>query len=284
MRFNKISLVRSSLIVLLLLLLAFPVSGQDQEKKKDNTATNPINFTYDARFYTETSWLRPDNSSLITNTFELRMPLGRTMSNLTNQKLGIFNDLGSRHALRFKYRYKSLNLGTAPGPNTNISGTGDLDLRYLYVPWVTDKNGLALGLEAYLPTASNPALGSGKTVLRPQAFFGFFGLLGKNSLFVPGYLYLFDVAGDDDRDSVNEHQIDIYFVWLLAQMRHWLIINPTLVFDAEKGEEFMIVDVEFGFMIPQLPGASTWIRPGAGVGSDRPFDWTFEFGFKWIWR
>ncbi len=92
------------------------------------------------------------------------------------------------------------------------------------------------------------------------------------------------VAGDDDRASVNQWQMDIYFVWLLAQMKHWLIINPQPVLDVENDKEFMIVDVEFGFMIPQLPGASTWIRPGAGVGSERPFDWTFEFGFKWIWR
>jgi len=276
--------ILSFIILIALVCPALVVAQEEEKKKKDNTGTNPINFTYDARFYTETNWLRPDDSSLITNTYELRLPLGRTMSNLTNQKLGIFNDLGSRHAVRLKYRYKSLNTAEGQGANTNISGTGDLDLRYLYVPWVTNKKGLALGLEVYLPTASNPLLGTGKTVLRPQAFFGFFGLLGKNSLFVPGILYLFDVDGDDDRDSVNEWQMDIYFVWLLAQMRHWLIFNPTLVYDAENSEEFMIADLEFGFMIPQLPGASTWIRPGAGVGSDRPFDWTFEFGFKFIWR
>ncbi len=274
-----------SMIVLLVLILAVPaVVWAQEEKKEDDTGTNPINFTYDARFYTETSWLRPDNSSLITNTFELRMPLGRTMSNLTNQKLGIFNDLGSRHALRLKYRYKSLNLGTGPGLNTNISGTGDLDFRYLYVPYVTNKWGLAGGLEAFFPTASNDALGSGKTVLRPQIFAGFFGLFGKASIFAPGLLYLFDVAGDDNRAPVNQWQMDIYFVWLLAQMKHWLIINPQPVLDVENNKEFMIVDVEFGFMVPNLPGAAVHVRPGVGVGADRPLDWTFEFGFKWIWR
>lgn len=67
-------------------------------------------------------------------------------------------------------------------------------------------------------------------------------------------------------------------------MRHWLIINPQLIFDVENSKEFMIVDVEFGYMIPPLPGASIYLRPGAGVGADRPLDWTFEFGFKFIWR
>jgi len=266
-------------VCLLLVALATPGLAQD-----DNTGTNPINFTYDARFYTETDWLPVDNSSLITNTFEFRLPLGRTMSNLTNQKLELFNDLGSRHALRLKVPYKSLNLDTGEGPNTNISGTGDMAFRYLYIPYVTNKWGLAGGLEMFFPTASNPALGDGKFVLRPQLFAGFFGLFGKNSIFAPGILYLFDVAGDDDRASVSQWQMDIYFVWLLAQMKHWLIINPQPVIDVANNKEFMIVDVEFGFMVPTLPGASVWVRPGAGIGEDRPFDWAFEFGFKWIWR
>ena len=269
-------------VCLLLAVLATP--GLAQEEEKDNTGTNPINFTYDARFYTEMSWLTPTDASLINSSFELRMPLGRTMSNLTNQKLGIFNDLGSRHALRFKTRYKSLNVVDEQGGNVNISGIGDLDLRYLTIPHVTNKFGIATGLEAFIPTASNDALGSGKLVLRPQVFAGFFGLFGKGSIFAPGILYLFDVAGDDGRPSVNQWQMDIYFVWLLAQMKHWLIINPQPVLDVENDKEFMIVDVEFGLMIPQMPGAAIHVRPGVGVGADRPFDWTFEFGFRWIWR
>ena len=262
-----------------LVVLATPGLAQE-----DNTGTNPINFTYDARFYTETDWLTPDDASLITSTFEFRLPLGRTMSNLTNQKLTVFNDLGSRHALRIKFPYKSLNAVDAAGENVGVSGTGDLAFRYLYIPHVTNKWGLATGLEAFFPTASNDALGDGKLVLRPQLFAGFFGLFGKNSIFAPGILYLFDVAGDDNRASVNTWQMDIYFVWLLAKMRHWLIVNPQPVIDVENNKEFMIVDVEFGFMIPPLPGASVWVRPGAGVGADRPFDWAFEFGFKFIWR
>ena len=272
-------------LLLIMLVAASAVLAQDEEaKKKDDTGTNPINFTYDARFYTETSWLPSDNSSLITNTFELRMPLGKTMANLTNQKQGLFNDLGSKNAFRLKYRYKSLNLDTGDGPNTNISGAGDLDIRYLHVPYVNNKFGIAGGIEAFFPTASNDALGDGKIVLRPQVFAGFFGLLGKKSIFVPGLLYLFDVGGDEHRAPVNQWQMDIYFVWLMAQMKHWLIINPQPVLDVENNKEFMIVDVEFGYMIPPLPGASIWLRPGAGVGADRPFDWTFEFGFKFIWR
>ena len=76
------AIIFKSGLLILLIALASPamVTAQEEEKKADNTGTNPINFTYDARFYTETSWLPIDDSSLISNTLELRMPLGRITS------------------------------------------------------------------------------------------------------------------------------------------------------------------------------------------------------------
>ena len=258
----------------------------EEGKKHDNTGTNPINFTYDARFYIESSWF--EGGSFISPTFEFRVPLGRDLANLTNQKIGLFNDLGEKYALRVKFRpWQNLNLedpGGNPTEDTNISGIGDTDFRFLAVPHVTNKWGIAAGLEAHFPTATNDLLGTGRYALRPQVFAGFFGLLGKNSIFAPGYLYRFDVGGDDGRADIDQHELDIYLVWLLAQMKHWLIINPALAFDVENDENIYVVDVEWGYTIPQLRGASIHIRPGVGLGEDKPFDWTFEFGIRFIWR
>ena len=265
---------------LLLLVLICPTLGLAQE---DNTGTNPINFTYDARFYMETSWF--DGGSLIAPTFEFRLPLWRDLANLTNSKEGIFNDLGEKYALRLKFRpQQNLNLedpGGDPTADVNISGIGDMDFRFLAIPYVTDKFGIAAGLEAFFPTATNDLLGSNAYSLRPQIFAGFFGLIGKNSIFAPGYLYVFDVGGDAE---VEQHQIDIYFVWLLAQNRHWLIVNPQMNFDQVNDVDIYVLDLEWGYTIPQLPGASIHLRPGTAFGSDKPFDWTFEFGIRYIWR
>ena len=267
-------------------LLLLPAVALAQDQQEDNTGTNPINFTYDARFYMETSWF--DGGSFIAPTFEFRVPLGSDLANLTNQKQGIFNDMGKRFALRFKFRpQQNLNLdhpGGDPTAAVNISGMGDMDFRFLAVPYVTENWGIATGLEFFVPTATNDLLGTGKLALRPQVFLGFFGLFGKNSIFAPGYLYVFDVAGESARASIRQHQIDIYFVWLLAQMRHWLIVNPQMNFDVENDLNIYLIDVEWGYMIPPLPGASIHLRPGFGLGEDRPFDWTFEFGLKFVWR
>jgi len=272
----------SMFLLLFLFALTSPAAVLAQE---DNTGTNPINFTYDARFYMEMAKLDLDNASMLTNTFEFRAPLGRTLANL-GVAAGVFGDLGSRFALRGKFRHKTLTLeeeGNTFG-NATVAGLGDLDVRFLAVPYAAGKFGIATGLEAYFPTATHDALGDGRLSLVPQVFLGFFGIMGKNSIFAPGYLYAFDVAGDDHRNPVRQHKIDMYFVWLLAGMKNWLIINPQFNFDTENDKAIYLVDAEFGFMVPQLPGASTWLRPGVGYGGDKPFDWNFEFGMKFIWR
>jgi hypothetical protein len=42
--------------------------------------------------------------------------------------------------------------------------------------------------------------------------------------------------------------------------------------------------MEWGTMIKNVPGASVYLRPGVGIGADRPYLWNFEFGLKFIWR
>jgi hypothetical protein len=44
------------------------------------------------------------------------------------------------------------------------------------------------------------------------------------------------------------------------------------------------VDAEWGFMIVPQSGISGYVRPGIGVGADRPFNWNFEFALKFVWR
>ena len=48
--------------------------------------------------------------------------------------------------------------------------------------------------------------------------------------------------------------------------------------------EAMTVEAEWGFMIVTKYGISGWMRPGAGVGTDRPYSWNFEAGIKFVWR
>jgi hypothetical protein len=259
--------------------LALPAQAED------NTGTNPVNFTYDLRFFTEMASLPGGDNSLVTNTFELRWPLGRNVANLKGVGAGsTFNDMGSKLGMRVRARYANLSLDLPDGGTRDVSGIGDFDMRLLYLPHVGNKFILATGLEAFFDTASNDALGSGKTSLGPTVIGVFPNLLGKGSLFAPAYQYVFDVAGSDDRADISRSQLDLYLVWVLAKGKNWLIVDPQVIFDHENNVEPMLIEVEWGFMIAPSAGVSGYMRPGAGLGSDKPYSWNLETGFKFVWR
>ena len=79
-------------------------------------------------------------------------------------------------------------------------------------------------------------------------------------------------------------QIDLYFVWTLAGGKNWLIVDPQVIFDHENDTTPALIEVEWGFMIAPSVGLSGWLRPGAGIGADRLYDWNLEAGVKFVWR
>jgi hypothetical protein len=259
--------------------LALPVQAQE-----DNTGTNPVNFTYDFRLYAEMQSLPIDDSSLIINTVEFRWPFGRDVANLKGVGAGSpYFDMGSRLGMRLRARYSNLSVDLPGSGTESVSGIGDLDARLLYLPYVKKKTILAVGLEAFFDTATNDVLGSGKTSLGPTVIGVFPGLVGRGSLFAPAYQYVFDVAGSDDRADISRSQIDLYFVWALAGGKNWLIVDPQVIFDHERDTTPGLMEIEWGFMIAPTIGVSGWVRPGAGIGGDRLYDWNLEGGVKFVW-
>ena len=261
------------------------IMGYSQER--DNTGTNPANFTYDVRFYSEMASFSDPAGSYQTNFLEFRLPLGRDIvkaAGMDNENL--IYDLGKKFGARMRFRYRDLNIET-PGAgafdNSNVSGIGDIDLRVLWMAYGNKNVILVPGMEVTFNTASNDALGFGANVLSPTLFAVFPGLLGKASLFAPGYQYLFDLSGDENI-VVNRSQIDLYFVWLLGKGSNWLIVDPQIIIDHDTNALPALIELEYGYMIKALPGASVYLRPGVGVGEDKPYDWNFEGGLKFVWR
>ena len=271
----------TTICVALLALAAWPSAAPAQ----DNTGTNPANFTYDARLYFELAELDDPGGSLITSTYELRWPLGGDVANVKGEEEGFYSKLGKRFGARVRTRFQSLSVENPSDGlfgTSEVSGIGDIDARVLYMAYASKRVIVVPGLEAYFDTASTPALGNGANVLAPVLFGVFPGVLGGKSLFAPGYQYLFDISGDDTK--ISRSQIDLYFVWLLGAGKHWLIVDPQIVLDHENSVEPALVEVEWGYMIAPSVGASTYVRPGVGIGSDKPYEWNVEFGFKYVWR
>lgn len=243
--------------------------------EKDKTGTNPVNFTFDARLYNEYQWLNTagDGGQNIT-TFEFRAP---------------FAD--GKWQFRSKLRAVDLKADFNDDGTDDVDdfGFGDIDVRFMTIPYINmqKKLAVALGVEFFLNTASEDSLGAGAWTVAPLVFLPIFNPLGPGSIFVPGYQHKISIDEDDGRSRVHQGLIDFFLVKTFAQNQYWAYIDPQIVLDYENSREFMLVELQGGMMLDKFVGSkghSIWILPSFGVGSDSPYDFSFEVGYKYIWR
>ena len=273
---------RIFLIVAVVLCLAAPgviaqeevTTAEDVEQKfkKDKTGTNPMNFTFDARLYNEYRWLNTagDGYQNLT-TFEFRAPFAS----------GKWQFRGKARGVILKVDPTSSTLGV------DESGFGDIDLRFMTIPYMNLKkrSAVALGVEFFLDTASEDALGAGATIVAPLLFYAYFNPFGPGSIIVPGYQHKFGIDEDDGRE-VNEGLIDIFMVKTWGGNQFWGFIDPQILLDYENDIEFMLLEIQAGMMTDKYfgtKGHSAYIMPSFGVGADRPYDFSLEVGYKIIW-
>lgn len=238
--------------------------------KSDQTGTNPINFTFDLRVYNEYLWLNTagDGNQNLT-TVEFRVPF-----------------LDGKWQFRVRARANVINadLNDDGVDELDESGFGDLDFRFLTVPYVNPEKRIAFaaGLEVFLDTASDEALGSGSTSLGPQIFLVFFKPFGLDiDLFAPAYQHKFSIDGND----VNQSLIDLFMLKTSEDKTLWVLVNPVFVIDHEANTEYMLIDIELGTMLDKYLGTkghSVYVRPSVGIGGDRPYDASIEVGYKMV--
>lgn len=246
----------------LLIIIASPIFAQ--EIQKDQTGTNPINFTNDLRVYYNYSELNTKgDGKLGTTTMQYRTPFA-----------------GGKWQFQLKMPYVNREIDlTGNGVNDiDDSGIGDVSMRFLTVPILKmeKKFALAVGLEIGFDTANNS---NGSTTLGPQVFAVFFKPPGGGALVAPAYQHVLSIDGKD----VNRSQLDLFYLYKFKdKWFNWALINPQAVIDYENDNNTHInIDFEAGKMITR--SQSFYIRPGVGFGGDRLFDWDVEAGWKSVW-
>ena len=279
MKSQSINYYMFILFVLLIGALSVQASDQDAPElapKSDKSGTNPVNFTYDLRFYNEYQWLKNSDGHQNLSTLEFRAPL-----------------MDGKWQLRTRTRATSFSADLNGDGSTDVDegGLGDTDFRFLTVPIMDAPNrfALAVGLETFLDTASHDSLGSGSTSLGPQVFLAFFKPFGGYfDLIAPGYIHKFSVHEEDGRSDVEQGLIDVFLLKMSKDKQSWMMINPTFILDYENNNELAVIDFEFGTMMNKLlssdayKGHSFYIRPGIGIGEDRSMDYSIELGYKII--
>lgn len=163
---------------------------------------------------------------------------------------------------------------------TGDFGLGDIALKYNWVPYIDAKQGLLLSADLTANTATKDVLGRGKWIIAPAATYAMF--VSKNIIIAPTYQHNISLADDDNRADVNESVIDLYMVFTAEDKKIWVIVDPTLGIEWETDQNTpFALKVEYGQRIGTLLDGTLnfYVRPGLGIGQDRPYDWNVEFGF-----
>ena len=262
----------STVLAFLFVVAVVPAGAQTEEDvkaemKKDKTGTNPLNFTYDARLYNEYRWLNTagDGHQNVT-TVELRAPI---LDGKWQIRTRLYNvDMAA-------------DLNDDGMDDIDESGFGDMDIRLMTVPYMK-AFAIGVGVELFLDTAEEDALGSGATTIAPLVGVGIFNPIGKGSIFLPLYQHKISVDEDSGRDRVHQGVLDLFLVKTFAGAKYWGFIDPQVILDYENSTEFVLMELQAGTML-RKKGQSVYAMPSVGLGNDRPYDFSLELAWKIVW-
>ena len=74
----------------------------------------------------------------------------------------------------------------------------------------------------------------------------------------------------------------MFLVKTWQQNKYWGYVDPQIVLDYVSHEEFMLLEIQGGMMLGS-GGSSAYLMPSFGIGTDRPYDFSLEIGYKIVW-
>lgn len=164
----------------------------------------------------------------------------------------------------------------------NQQGLSDIVLRVNYRALRGPGYAVVIAPELVLNTASEPRLGTGKTLFSPVVFASI-ELPQVKSVLFPFVQQTWSIAGDPDRNDIN-------FTLLRAGVatrwpnRYYTFVEPSLYIDWERGGNTgFTLELEVGRLLNN--NLSVWARPGVGVWSNNLpniYNWNFEVGFRYF--
>jgi hypothetical protein len=244
-----------------LLTLATPVFAQSAEpvQEVDKSGTNPAKIT---RSFT----------------------IGTDFRALTNGKW--FNN----PTLKFNQPFNNDTMGVVlklPAPSTNLlggtrTGLGDISAKWNWVAYLDRQQGIVVSAEITAPTAAEDVFGSGKWVVAPGITYALF--LSPEWILAPALVHSASFAGERNRADISRTDFDFYTVYKPKGQNWWLTSDITIGYDHLTRAKPASWKVALGTSIGKIGDSAVnlSIRPGIGIGRDRPADWTLEVALSVI--
>lgn len=247
-------------IVLALGVVASLSQSAYAQEQKDTSGTNPAVITRTLSFSNEYRFL-PGGDYYDQMLFRFTQPF-----------------LDGKAGLRLSLPLDATNV-TGDGE----FGIGDISAKLSWIPYVSRQQAFVLSGEVYAPTASEDVLGTGKWVAAPGITWAWFA--SPEIIIAPAYIHNFSFAGDDNRANVNRGDFDLYAVYRPQGKRWWLTSDFTASHDFEADTTPMSWEFQFGWNVAQLKNGAAvnaYVRPGVGIGPDRPYDANIEAGISLV--
>lgn len=166
------------------------------------------------------------------------------------------------------------------GSSDPASGIGNLLTRLAWRATRSEGYAMVVGSELILDTASNAALGSGKNVIAPFAFWAL-DLPAMKSVFFPYVQHGRSVSGDSSRQDVHYTNLRTSLLtrW---PARTYSFIEVNYWFDHERSNRYSSnVKAEVGKFVS--PKTGFYLRPGTGMSGTNErlgMKWSMEIGMR----
>lgn len=171
-------------------------------------------------------------------------------------------------------------LWTDAGPGG--SGLGDISLKWTWVAKVAKQDGWVFNTELYAPTGDEFFTGD-QWVLAPGVTYVRF--LSPEVIVAPAYVHSFGFAGNSSAPDINAGTVDIYLVYRPKGKSWWLTGDLTAAMNYENTDQLpMNFELQYGCKLGKMGSATVngFLRPGIGIGDDRPYDWNLQAGISII--
>jgi hypothetical protein len=156
------------------------------------------------------------------------------------------------------------------------SGLSDISAKWTWVAHVDQRQGLILSAELTAPTAANTILGTGRWTAAPGVTYAAF--LSPEFILAPALVYVSSFAGDRHRAHVSRFDFDLYAVYKPTGRNWWVTQDLTISRDLISKTWPATYRVALGMNIGKIGDSAVTLslRPGIGIGNDKPMRYSFE--------
>jgi hypothetical protein len=237
-----------------LLLCQAAIAQTNDGEAKDKSGTNPAQLSRSFQFGADLRWF----------------PNGRWLHQPNIRYTEPFAD--DRMSIQLKLPVVSTNIDRG----REQTGLGDISAKWTWVAHIDPRQAIVLSTEVTTPTASEKIMGGGKWTVGPGITYAAF--LSPEWILAPAAVYVTSFAGDRQRPSVNRLDFDLYAVFKPKGQNWWLTQDLTVSRDFMTRKWPATYRVALGMNVGKIGDAAVnvAIRPGIGIGVDKPFRYSLE--------